>query len=121
MSCLNASATGSLLTGPAYESRFSAAPDTAPSGAAVPAGLLAEAFSAAASENVPLTRWPGTFVLGSATLSVASPADEITLAVPDAVYVLPTPGANAPKLGLLAPSDRLSVAGTVPPGPQSEE
>ncbi len=36
------------------------------------------------SENAPLTRWPVAFELGSATLSDASPAEEITFAVPDA-------------------------------------
>jgi len=41
--------------------------------------------SAAGSANVPLTRWPGAVVLGSATLSVASPAEETTVAVVAAV------------------------------------
>ena len=35
-------------------------------------------------ENVPLTRWPVAVVLGSATLSAASPAVEITVAVVEA-------------------------------------
>src|SRR3954451_8698058 len=115
MSCLKANATGSLLTGPAYDSRFSGAPDTLPSGAAVSAGLVAEAFSGDARENVPLTRRPGTFVLGSATLSSASPAVETTEAVPAAVYVLAAPGVNAPNAGAAEPSVRPRVAETEPP------
>jgi hypothetical protein len=39
------------------------------------------AVSACGSENVPLTRWPVAVALGSATLSVASPAVEMTVAV----------------------------------------
>ena len=60
------------------------AADRAAAGARA-AGLVADAFSADGSENVPLTRWPGRVALGSATLSSASPAVEITLAVVDAV------------------------------------
>ena len=51
--------------------------------------------------------------LGSATLSSASPAVEITVAVVDASYVLATPGVNAPNVAG-APSVSDSVAGTVP-------
>src|SRR5262245_26559342 len=47
-------------------------------------------------------------------LSVASPALEITLAVVDAVYVLATPGVNAPNVAG-APSDSDSVGATVAP------
>ena len=65
--------------------------------------------SASGSENVPLVRLPG-----SETLSVASPAVLMTLAVEVAVYSRSTPGTNAPKLAGV-PSVRLSVAGTVPP------
>ncbi len=52
--------------------------------------------SACGSTNEPLTRWPVLLVLGSATDSVASPAEEITVAVVDAVYSRATPGVNAP-------------------------
>ena len=43
------------------------------------AALVALACSGCGSENVPLTRWPVAFELGSATDSVASPAVEMTL------------------------------------------
>ena len=56
--------------------------------------------------------------LGSLTVSVASPALEITLAVVVAVYSRATPGVNAPKLAG-APDVSDSVAGTVPPTPPS--
>src|SRR3954454_22550654 len=65
-------------------------------------------------EKAPLTRWPGAVGLGSATVSVASPAVEITVAVVEAVYSLATPGWNAPKVAG-APSVSDSVAPTVPP------
>ena len=55
----------------------------------------------------------GATVLGSATLSVASPAVEITLAVVLAVYVAATPGMNAPNEAG-APSVSASVAVTWP-------
>jgi hypothetical protein len=45
------------------------------------AALRARACSGCGSENAPLTRWPVAVSLGSATLSVASPAVEITAAV----------------------------------------
>src|SRR4051812_15264701 len=38
------------------------------------------------SAKGPLSRWPGLLVLGSATLSVASPAVETTVAVVEALY-----------------------------------
>src|SRR5262249_427271 len=63
-----------------------------------------------------LVRWPGASAFSSATLSSASPALETTFALAVAEYVLATPGVNAPKLAA-APRLRLSVAGTVPPGP----
>ena len=50
-----------------------------------PPALVALTFSGCGSENVPLTRWPVAFALGSATLSVASPALEMTFAVVVAV------------------------------------
>ena len=67
---------------------------------------MAFACSAEASENVPLTRRPVALVLGSETLSVASPAVEMTLAVVLAVYVLATPGVNAPNDGGRAERER---------------
>ena len=51
----------------------------------VPFALDARAPRGCGSANVPLTRRPVFVVLGSETLSVASPAVEITLAVVDAV------------------------------------
>ena len=48
------------------------------------AALRARACSGCGRANAPLTRWPVSVALGSATLSSASPADEITLAVVDA-------------------------------------
>src|SRR4051794_17878422 len=66
------------------------------------------------SENAPFTRWPVAFELGSATLRVASPALEVTLAVVLAAYVFATPGVKAPNAaGVPSVSD--SVAGTLPP------
>src|ERR1700742_3215500 len=65
--------------------------------------------SGSASENAPLVRWPG-----SDTVSAASPAVEMTSAALDAVYVLSTPGVNAPKL-TGPPSVSESAAGTEPP------
>jgi hypothetical protein len=61
-----------------------------------------------------LTSLPVATLLGSATVSAASPAVEMTFAVVDAVYVLATPGVNAPNAAG-APSVSASVAGTVPP------
>ena len=46
----------------------------------VPAALVALAMSGCGSENEPLTSRPVAFELGSAMLSIASPALEITLA-----------------------------------------
>src|SRR4051794_11222774 len=126
MSCLRATATASLLTGFVHVSRLSGEPETLPPAALVPAGLAADAITADGSENAPLTRWPGTFALESATLSSASPAVETTFAVVVAVYVLPTPGVNAPKAGAV-PSDSESCGGTGAAGgglwalPESEQ
>src|SRR5690242_10272301 len=64
--------------------------------------------------NVPLTSLPVLVGLGSATLSVASPAVEITVACVDAVYSLATPGVNAPNCAG-APIVSASVAPTLPP------
>ena len=62
-----------------------------------------------------MTSWPVAVALGSATLSAASPAVEITFAVVDGDVVLARrPGVNAPKLAGV-PSVSASVAGTVPP------
>src|SRR3954453_11610639 len=66
------------------------------------------------SENEPLTRWPVAVLLGSATVSVASPAVETTSAVVVAVESLSAPGVNAPKEAG-APRVSARVAGTVPP------
>src|SRR5689334_9639606 len=117
MSCENESVTLSFETGAAYDSSAVglAEPPTAASAPPVPSGLEAFACSAAGSENEPLTRWPVAVELGSATLSAASPAVEMTLAVVPAVYVLPRPGVNAPNEAGV-PSESESVAGTVPPG-----
>ena len=68
------------------------------------------------SENVPLTRRPVAVADGSETLRSASPAVEMTFADELAVYVLATPGVNAPNVAGV-PSDSPSVAGTVPPVP----
>src|SRR4051794_11674593 len=59
--------------------------------------------------NAPLVRWPG-----SLTVSVASPAVLVIVAVVVAVYSFATPGVNGPNVAG-APSVRASVAGTVPP------
>src|SRR5262249_51273821 len=106
MCCENHSVTGSLDTG--------ALPDTALYAVPVVSALVALACSASGNQNDPLTRWPGCAVSGSATLSVALPAVEVTVAPVDVSYVWSTPGVNAPKLaGALMFS--ASVAGTVPP------
>ena len=68
MSCVNVTGTDSLEIGAVHV-------------LIVPRPLRA----GSASANVPLTRWPVAVVLGSATLSVASPAVEITVAVVEAV------------------------------------
>src|SRR4051794_10820541 len=47
-----------------------------------------EALERLGSENVPFTRRPGATVDGSVTVSVASPAEEITVATVEAVYSL---------------------------------
>src|SRR5689334_17652931 len=70
--------------------------------------LESETCSGSGRLNAPLARWPGT-----ETLSAASAAELITLAVEDAVYVLSTPGVNAPNVAG-APSESASVAGVVP-------
>ena len=83
ISWLNCSATESLEIGPPYVSRFSgeALEPTLLYAVPVLAALRARACSGCGSENVPLTRWPVAVLDGSATLSVASPAVEMTLAV----------------------------------------
>src|SRR5215207_6995227 len=95
MSCWKASATTSLLAGPAYVSSGVAAP-TAPPAAATPSGLVALARSGLARVNAPLTSLPVDAVFGSDTLRSASPAVETTVACDVAAYVLATPGVNAP-------------------------
>src|SRR3954466_15465062 len=110
--------TGSLETGPPYVNRVVGAdePPTSAGGLRVRAGLAAMTRRACGSENEPFTRWPVAVEDGSATLSVASPAVEMTLAVVLAAYVFATPGWNVPKAAGV-PSDSASVAGTVPPAP----
>ena len=80
ISWLNCNDTTSLEIGPAYVSRFSDEPTLL---YAVPvfAALRARACSGCGSENVPLTRCPVAVALGSATLSAALPAVEMTVAV----------------------------------------
>src|SRR5688572_1683337 len=74
------------------------------------------ASSGCGRANAPFTSRPGWVVLGSETVSVASPAVEMTVAVVDAVYTRGTPGTNAPKPAG-GPRVRASVAGTFPPAP----
>ena len=62
-----------------------------------------------ASSNVPFARRPG-----SLTVSVASPAVLVTVAVVLALYSRAIPGTNAPNVGG-DPSVNASVAGTAPP------
>ena len=59
---------------------------------AVHAAFESSTRSGCGSENAPLVRWPG-----SETVSAASPAVLITVAVVAAVYSFATPGVNAPK------------------------
>src|SRR5690349_9342931 len=91
MCCENPMVTGSLDTGAVHDAFDSVT------------------CSGSGSVNAPLARWPG-----SETLSVASPAVEVTVAVVEAVYTWSTPGVNGPKLAG-PPSVSDSVAGTVPP------
>src|SRR4051812_42282229 len=70
--------------------------------------------SGSGSVNAPFARWVGGFV--SETDRVASPAVEMTFARVDVTYSRSTPGRKLPNDGV-APSVRLSVAGTVPPTP----
>src|SRR4051794_19297750 len=67
--------------------------------------------SGSSSEYAPLVRRPG-----SETVSAASAAVLITVAVVLAVYSRSTPGVNAPN-DAAAPSASESVAGTLPPAP----
>src|SRR4051794_41964496 len=83
MACLKATATGSLLTGPAQVSSGVGLeePPTAVGVPPVAVGLVAAARSGCGSAKVPLTRWPVAVADASATVSAASPALLITLAV----------------------------------------
>src|SRR5690349_4538290 len=116
MACEKFSVTVSLDTGPPYVSTLVGAlePPTFARAEPAPEALVAEIWIGFVSANAPLTSRPVAFEDASATLSVASPAVEMTLAEEVAVYVLATPGVNAPNAGAL-PSDSESVAGTVPP------
>src|SRR3954465_11468904 len=86
-SWLNSSVSASLEIGALQVSRFSGDAEEPTLLNAVPvfAALRARACSGCGSENAPLTRRPVAVALGSATLSSASPAVEITLAVVEAV------------------------------------
>src|SRR3954454_7081143 len=108
--------TASLDTGAFHVSRFSGEADEPTLLYAVPvlAALRARACSGWARTNVPLTRWPVPSELGSATLSVASPAVEMTVAVVDARYGFVMPGVKTPNC-TGAPSVSDSVAPTLPP------
>jgi hypothetical protein len=68
MCCVNAIVTGSLDTGATHV--FTTAGSSCP-----------PASSGEGRANAPFTRWPGETVLGSDTVSAASPAVEITVAV----------------------------------------
>ena len=70
--CLKSTVTLSLETGAAYVLTVD--------GSGVPATC-----SGAASANVPLTRWPVAVELASEAVRVASPAEEMTVAVVCAV------------------------------------
>src|ERR1700712_5248799 len=111
MSWLNSSVTASLDTGLLHVRRFSGEADEPTLLNAVPvfAALRARACRNCGIENAPLTRWPVAVGLGSATLSCASPALEITLAVVEARYVFVTPGVNGPNCAA-GPSVRPRVA-----------
>ena len=74
--------TGSLDTGPVQDASVVGRAVKAPAGPV--AGEEPLSCSGWLSENAPLTRWPGAVVEASATVRVASPAVEITLAVVDA-------------------------------------
>src|SRR3954451_13203565 len=92
--------TASLDTGAFHVSRFSGEADEPTLLYAVPvlAALRARACSGSARMNVPLTRWPVPTDDGSATLSKASPAVDVTVAVEDAKYVFVMPGVKAPNV-----------------------
>src|SRR5215470_20192106 len=73
MCCWNAIVTASLEVG-AVQDFSSVGAAEPPTSANEPPAL---ACSVVGSENVPLTRWPVAVLDGSATLSAASPAEEI--------------------------------------------
>src|SRR4051794_20315839 len=99
--CLKSIATLSLDTGAEYVLTVD--------GSGVPATCSGEA-----SANAPVTSRPVAVELGSAAVSVASPAVETTVAVVVAEYSFARPGVNAPNAaGVPSVSD--SVAGTDPP------
>src|SRR3954454_19016118 len=85
-SCENSSVSASFDTGALHVSRFSGEADEPTLLNAVPVldALRARACSGCGRMNVPLTRWPVPNELGSATLSSASPAVEMTFAVVEA-------------------------------------
>src|SRR3954454_5910807 len=114
--------TASLDTGPFHVSRFSgeALEPTLLYAVPVLAALRARACSGSGRMNEPLTRWPVPTEDGSATLSNASPAVEVTVAGVDAKYVFVTPGVKAPNAPG-APRESESFAGTLPPTVPSPE
>src|SRR6478752_6952251 len=89
-SCENSSVTASFDTGALQVSRFSGEAEeptllnAGVGGDGFPA-FVARACSGCGREYVPLTRWPVALLDGSATLNSASPAEETTFAVVDAL------------------------------------
>jgi hypothetical protein len=85
--CLNPIATGSPAIAAGYVSSSSglALPVTGAKADAGWAALVASTWTGLSSARVPLTRWPVDWLLGSATVSVASPAVLVTSAVSEAV------------------------------------
>ena len=80
--CWKPTDTTSLLAGPAYDFN-GVGLDEPPTGANAPPPALA--WTDCASAKLPLTSLPVFVGLGSATVSVASPAVLVTVAVVDAV------------------------------------
>ncbi len=78
MDCLNETVTVSLETGAVQEVSTSGLALMAPKTPFGALAVVALAWRACGSENVPLTSLPGLLVLGSATESAASPAVEMT-------------------------------------------
>jgi hypothetical protein len=96
--CLNSSVTASLDTGALHAGRFNGEGLEPTWLEAVPAlaALRAGTRSACGRLNALLTRWPVAVLLGSATLSSASPAVETAFADVEARSSFATPGVMAP-------------------------